>query len=96
MSKFIVAAHTVEAEQITGISSLRGLGGQMMGPDAGVLLITADNAKHRWLIDKDGILPEVGDYLVFDANLHVTYVVKAASFSEGFVQADDNVETKVL
>jgi hypothetical protein len=85
MSKmYRVASHNVDAVQILRIQPLMGRNTQVMSPDAGLLLVLSDETKQTWLSEKGSIAPTVGDFLVTDTVLNLSYVVAAANFQKMF------------
>jgi len=61
-----------------------GRNDQLVSPESGLVLVLADETKHKWLCEKDGVMPSVGDWLVTDNELRVVYVVAADKFSTLF------------
>jgi hypothetical protein len=87
-----MATYTVKPHAVTGARILRTEpiynGGAMVAPDAGLMLVMEDRSKERWVADKFGAVPHVGDFLVRDPELHCTLVVPAARFSELFAEKE--------
>jgi hypothetical protein len=82
-----VKEHAVSATRIAQVQPLRGNGGGPMSPDAGLLIVLEDGSKRKWLIE-DGAIPVVGSFLVYDADLHASYLVTAEKFAELFTAAE--------
>jgi hypothetical protein len=83
----IVRAHAVEVSKILTVSPLTS-GGQMVSPDAGVVLGLESGVRHKWVLEANGINPVSGDYLVTDATLRVSYIITAGHFAELFTTTD--------
>lgn len=78
-----VQEHQVTASEIVDMGPLIA-SGKMLAPDAGLILLLKDKTTQKWLSEKDGAMPSVGDWLVRDEELKVVYVVPAAKFSTLF------------
>jgi hypothetical protein len=75
-----IKTHPVTARKIVAVEPLVARG-QMMSPDAGLILVLADDsAKHTWLGEPGGITPTAGDWFVEDAELAINFVAPAAKF----------------
>jgi hypothetical protein len=83
-----VVAHEVEALKIAGVQPLVRAG-RMLGPEAGLTLVLADDTKRTWLAEKDGSVPSTGDWFVVDSRLQVSYVVPAPQFKALFQEASE-------
>ena len=81
--KYRVSSHEVEGSKIVNVQPLLSQG-KMLSPDAGLVLVLDDNSKHQWVSEKFGITPTVGDFLVADRELNMTYVVAATKFKKLF------------
>jgi hypothetical protein len=57
---------------------------QLMSPESGLTLVLENDAQHKWLSERDGITPTVGDWLVRDDKLKLSLVVDAKTFSALF------------
>jgi hypothetical protein len=84
MTTYHVKSHAVEGSKIVRIQPLMGRNDQLMSPESGLVLVLDDATKHKWLGEKDGAMPSVGDFLVKDDALNVIYVVAADKFSTLF------------
>ena len=88
MPAYRLNTHAVEASRIETLQPLVSQG-KVLAPDNGLTLILEDHTKHNWIAEKDGQTPLVGDFLVHDAQLHVTYVVAAHKFTELFHESTE-------
>jgi hypothetical protein len=78
-----IKKHPVTAIKIVALQPLV-IGGVMAAPDAGFTLVLADDSKRRWAAEKGGVPPVVGDFLVTDTEVGVTYTVCAEKFETLF------------
>jgi hypothetical protein len=83
MSTHSFKAHVVDAQHIVGIAPLT-IGGRMLGPDQGVVLVFEDGTKKSFIGNGREPIPEAGDWLVTDAALSMTYAVSSTKFPELF------------
>jgi hypothetical protein len=83
MTAYSIESHPVAAFQIVDVGPLIAQG-KMMSPDNGLTLVLRDGTTQKWLSEKDGALPSVGDWLIRDEELKVVYVVPAAKFTALF------------
>jgi hypothetical protein len=79
-----VKSHEVFATKITGVLPLTSQNGQLISPEAGLVLLLEDRSRHRWLTEQGGVTPTIGDFLVDDRELRTTFIVSAARFTELF------------
>ena len=82
--KYRVNSHEVEGSKIVGVKPLLGRNTELMSPEFGLTLVLDDDTHHKWLSEKDSVTPTVGDFLVTDKELNVTYVVSATKFETLF------------
>jgi hypothetical protein len=83
VAHYRVNSHGVEASRIASVGPLVAQG-KMLSPEAGLVLVLENETSHKWLAEKDGDMPSVGDFLVADKELNVTYVVTATKFKASF------------
>jgi len=84
MAAYQVKSHPVTAFRIASVGPLMARG-QVMSPNAGLLLALDNQTTHRWLSEKDGYTPVVGDFFVTDDELKISLIIPAAKFGELFV-----------
>jgi hypothetical protein len=84
MNNYHVCSHEVAAVRIVNLQPLLGRNEQLVSPESGLVLVLEDETKHKWLCEKDSVTPTVGDFLVTDKELNVTYIVTAAKFATLF------------
>jgi hypothetical protein len=80
--------HSVTAQRIERVAPLIVGGDKMFAPDKGIVLRLDDGSKLTWMIDTGSPAPQVGDWLVRDADLAATVVVSAAKFAALFAAAE--------
>ena len=85
MSRFQIAAHEVEVTKIAAIEMLIEHS-RIISPETGLILRLDDGARHVWGAAKNEAMPLVGDALVSDPDLQLTFVVPASRFSELFTE----------
>jgi hypothetical protein len=83
MAHYRINSHPVAASRIVGVKPLMGRNTELMSPDFGLTLVLEDETQNKWLCEK-GIVPSVGDFLVHDTELNVTYVVTPTKFKKLF------------
>ena len=81
-----VHAHAVRALRIEKIEPLV-VGNMVLAPDAGVRLSTTEG-RHKYMAEVGAPMPAIGDWLVWDDELHTTFVVTADQFPELFTVAE--------
>jgi len=86
--KFTVKSHSVDATQITSIGPLYSEG-KMMGPNDGLQVALKNGRTHKWVSEKDGYVPAIGDYFIVDADLKVSFILPASKFKELFAEAEE-------
>jgi hypothetical protein len=79
-----VKAHDVFAIKIVGVLPLTSQNGNLVSPEAGLVLLLEDRSRHKWLMEHGGVTPSIGDYLVRDEMLHTDYIVGAETYSQLF------------
>jgi hypothetical protein len=84
--QFKTVSHMVEANRISSVLPLI-IGDKMLSPDAGIILLLADGTKKKWLAEPNAPMPVVGDFLISNQELHVTYVVNPEQFQRLFEAA---------
>ena len=84
MNTFTVKSHKVIALKIASVQPLVRSGAGPMSPDAGLTLVLENDSKHDWVTHKNESVPQVGDFLVHDELMNVTYVVPVAKFTALF------------
>lgn len=82
-NRYRVNSHEVEAFKIANVLPLV-MNSAMLSPDAGIVLVLENETRHKWLSEKDGAMPSVGDFFVRDSALNVTYIVDATKFTKLF------------
>ena len=86
----IVRAHQVAVAKIIEVQPLVR-NSQLLSPDCGLKLVCSDGRSQTWLAEKEKqSVPAVGDFLVYDDHIHVTYVVSAEIFSSMFAPEKEN------
>lgn len=88
MAQYHVNSHGVAALKIAGVLPLMGRNSVLVSPDQGLTLVLEDGSMHNWLAEKDSTFPSVGDFLVRDEELNVTYIVAASKFSTLFAMTE--------
>jgi hypothetical protein len=82
--KYQIRAHEIAAaHKITSVGPLT-VRGNMLSPDAGLLLVLEGGASDTWIIEKCGIVPCAGCWLVQD--LFSTYIVSEEDFKKLFYE----------
>jgi hypothetical protein len=79
-----VKSHEVFATKIVGVLPLTNQNGQLISPEAGLVLLLEDRSRHRWLTEQGGVTPTIGDFLVEDRELLAAFIVSAVKFAELF------------
>jgi len=80
MSKtYRVNSHEVEGSKIVNVQPLLA-SGKMLSPDAGLVLVLADDTKHNWVAEKNNNMPSVGDFLISDSELNVVFALDLGKF----------------
>lgn len=85
-AQYTVKSHAVTAARILRTEPIYDHGA-MVAPDRGLMLRLEDESVEKWIADKSGVMPQIGDVLVRDFELHCTVVVPAAQFQELFTEA---------
>jgi hypothetical protein len=86
VANYTVKPHAVTGARITRTEPIYDQGA-MVAPDRGLMLVMDDGSSEKWVADRFGVVPQIGDFLVCDPELHCTVVVPAARFSELFAEA---------
>jgi hypothetical protein len=85
-----VNSHAIEAARIVSVEPLLAQG-KILSPEAGLTLVLENGAKHKWLSEKAGSAPSMGDFLIKDDELSVIYFVTANKFSTLFRETSGKV-----
>lgn len=86
MATYKVKSHPVTGTRISRTEPICDQG-KMVAPNAGLMLIMEDGSSEKWVADRFGAVPNIGDFLVRDPELRITAVVSASQFSELFEAA---------
>jgi len=87
MSTYQMNSHAVTARRIDAVLPLVIGGDKMLAPDAGIVLRLDDGTRKKWLAEPNAPMPKVGDWLVSNQELHLTYVVNPEQFQRLFEAA---------
>jgi hypothetical protein len=85
--KYTVKSHEVQAAKITKTEPIFDHGA-MVAPDRGLILVLDDGSREKWVADKSGVVPQIGDFVITDPELHIRVVVPAARFAVMFQEIE--------